>query len=514
MIKIFLKRYKILLLIIFLSSCKEHTKDVLQEDVLSGFYNEALKPFYHGVASGDPSQTGVILWTRITPETPGEYTVKYRISIDSLHKKIIQTGEVKTDSLTDYTVKVSVDNLKPDTYYWYSFQVNENQSVIGRTKTLPSESSRYIKLIGVSCNAFEGGYFTAYNYIAEQKDTIDAVVHLGDYIYESYLPKYINKEDRIPLPKKELLSLQDYRTRYAQYRLDPNLRLAHQMHPFINIWDDHEIANDAYVDGAQGHNSSEGSYTDRKHHAKKAFYEWLPIREGNTHYRSFNLGNIAKLFMLDGRLEARTKQEKPSDSTYNAYDRKFLGDQQQNWLIDGLVNNKSAWSIIGNPVLFSKFDFSPVISNINEKENDSWSGYPYERSAFLSKLSQQSIENVIFYSGDSHSSWVIEVSQSDNKNDASLGYEFGVPSISSENWDSSNPKDTVIQWENRLKVLPDNQHIKYVNLRDHGYTLLTLTKEKASCTWFFIDKDHPDAKRVEGATFYIDKSDNTLNGKD
>ena len=490
-------------------SCKS---TLFKHDTTSIYYNDLFKPFYHGVASGDPTQNEVVLWTRITPDKVKEHKVKWMVSYDSLQKNILQLGMKSTDSLKDYTVKVLVSDLKPDTYYWYRFEYDGDKSIVGRTKTLPDTTDKPINLIGVSCNAYEGGYFNAFKLIGKRKEKIDAVIHLGDYIYEDFIPKYIKKKDRIPLPKKELITLKDYRIRYAQYHLDSDLRFAHQMHPFINIWDDHEISNDSYKDGAGGHNpNKDGDYQKRKSDAKQAFYEWLPIREGKKHYRSFNFGNTAELFMLDGRLEGRTKQEKPSDSLYNSKDRAILGKTQINWLIDGMIKSNATWKIIGNPVLFSEFNFSPVLPDIDEREIDSWVGYPFERNKLISGINEHTINDVVFLSGDTHSTWAIEVQNKVNQDKNPIAIEFGVPSISSENWDTSNPVGTVIRWEKEILKLRENKHLKYVNLRNHGYALLTLTKDFAKCTWYFIDKDHrTTSEEKKGPCYTINKGDYKL----
>lgn len=483
----------------------------VQDEITSVYYNKALKPFYHGVASGDPTQNEVVLWTRITPEIVKEHQVKWIMSSDSLQEKVLQTGTIKTDSTKDYTVKVVASKLKPDTYYWYSFEYENSKSIVGRTKTLPDSENDTIRLIGVSCNAYEGGYFNAFKVIGLRKKKIDAVVHLGDYIYESFIPKYIKKEDRIPLPKKELITLEDYRTRYAQYHLDANLRLAHQMHPFINIWDDHEISNDSYTTGAEGHNpNKDGDYQKRKSNAKQAFYEWLPIREGEKHYRNFKFGNTAELFMLDGRLEGRTKQEAITNPDFLNPDRHLLGNSQLNWLVGGMSKTNATWKIIGNPVLFSKFNFSPVLPDIDKREIDSWVGYPFERNKLLSDINNNAINDVVFFSGDTHSSWAIEIQNNNNIGTNPIAVEFGVPSISSENWDTSNPADTVIKWEREILELQENKHLKYVNLRNHGYTLLTLSKDFAKCTWYFIDKDHKTQIEIKGPSYLLKKGDSKI----
>ena len=299
---------------------------------------------------------------------------------------------------------------------------------------------------------------------------------------------------KIPLPEKELITLEDYRIRYAQYHLDTDLMAAHQMHPFINIWDDHEISNDSYVDGAGGHNPNEdGSYQKRKSSAKQAFYEWLPIREGKKHYRSFNFGNTAELFMLDGRLEGRTQQESKANPDFINAERHLLGKKQLQWLVDGMSKSNATWKIIGNPVLFASFDFSNVAlaifgDNTNQKI-DSWEGYPYERKELIKAIQFNEIDNVVFLSGDSHCSWAFEIKNFSKLDSSSVAIEIGVPAISSGSWYESYPKTDVIKWEEELYENPNNTHLKYSNLRDRGYVELMLTQDMAQYTWYFVDKN-------------------------
>ncbi|MEO1255660.1 MAG: PhoD-like phosphatase N-terminal domain-containing protein, partial [Bacteroidota bacterium] len=214
--------YLIVFFAISLISCVQGEKapvgPLLIKDSTEVYYQTAMRPFYHGVASGDPRQQEVVIWTRFTPKRHGEYSIKWEISNTSDFAHILQTGEALTSSKQDYTVKKQIQDLKPDTYYWYRFSYQSSYSVIGRTKTLP-ENPKELRLVSVSCNAYESGYFNAFELIGSDTVGIDAIIHLGDYIYEGFSPKFITKKDRIPLPKKELISLQDYRTRYAQYRL-------------------------------------------------------------------------------------------------------------------------------------------------------------------------------------------------------------------------------------------------------------------------------------------------------
>ncbi|MBX2961178.1 MAG: alkaline phosphatase D family protein [Cyclobacteriaceae bacterium] len=267
-----------------------------------------LKPFYHGVASGDPLHDRVIIWTRVTPEDSlPTIDVDWEVSTDQNFTSIKTKGKVTTSPARDYTVKVDVTGLSSDQTYYYRFKALGTTSMAGRTKTSPIDMKDSLKFAVVSCSNWEFGYFNAYARIAEKE--LDAVLHLGDYIYEYGTGKYGDTTiGRINMPLHEIISLQDYRTRHSQYRLDEGLRQVSLMHPFIAIWDDHEVANDTYAEGAQNHQPEEGDFNERKQAAKQAYYEWIPIREGEKHYRTFSYGKLADIIMLDERLAGRTKQ--------------------------------------------------------------------------------------------------------------------------------------------------------------------------------------------------------------
>jgi len=284
------KSLALFLSIVAFSCTKKEVYPPLEEPV-AHLFNTELKPFYHGVASGDPLPDAIVIWTRVTPEEELPIIeVKWEISTDKAFGNIIQSGLFTTDPERDYTVKIDVSGLDSGYQYYYRFQALGSTSITGKTKTA-SQDAAELNLAVVSCSNYEWGYFNAYGDIARQSD-LDAVVHLGDYIYEYGPGKYGDTTiGRFNLPAKEIITLPDYRTRYSLYRLDEDLRNAHSSHPFINIWDDHEIANDSYQDGAQNHQEDEGSYEDRKAAAVKAYYEWLPIRENGELYRSFQYGD-------------------------------------------------------------------------------------------------------------------------------------------------------------------------------------------------------------------------------
>jgi len=509
-------------------------------------YDAALKPFYHGVASGDPLEDKVIIWTRVTPETDQTIAVDWKVATDTSFTNIVKTGNTTTDINKDYTVKIDVTGLQANTTYYYYFSAFSKNSIMGRTKTLPSENSGNnvklispnVKLAVISCANYEGGLFNAYNSLSQRND-LDAILHLGDYIYEYAPGKYKNAALSNPqnlLPANEILSEADYRTRYGLYRLDENLRKAHQQHPFITIWDDHESANDSYMDGAENHDSNtEGDWQTRKAISKKVYFEWMPIREEATFktYRSLKLGNLAEIFMLDTRLEGRVKPPVNFDDA-DVPARNIISNTQFDWLTKGLKSSTAKWKVIGNQVLFSTFnvgfgagagDGKPDITNIDSirvAENsfiDNWESYPTQRNSIIDTLKKNNIKNTIIVSGDSHCSWAFDVTKNpvnypslynlpfpnaynsstgegyDNANkQGSYAVEFGTPSISSQNFDEIFPINTVYQFEysmNNPIPIPGvgnvnyNPHLEYVDLKNHGYFILDLKSDSAQADYFF-----------------------------
>src|SRR5687768_9775595 len=250
--------------IILLAGCqlaKDPGTSIKLSETVSSLYDEERKPFYHGVASGDPLTDRVIIWTRVTPEDSlSSVEVSWEIATNDQFDPVLKKGTVKTSPARDYTVKVDVDGLNPNTYYYYRFNAFKKMSPTGRTKTLPQGSVDSLKFAVVSCSNWQHGYFNAYDRIAEKQ--VDAVLHLGDYIYEYGIDNAKNV-DRRHIPEHEILTLADYRTRYSQYHLDAGLRKMRQQHPIITIWDDHEVANNTFAEGAQNHQPQEGDFAAR-----------------------------------------------------------------------------------------------------------------------------------------------------------------------------------------------------------------------------------------------------------
>lgn len=338
--------------------------------------SEAQADFLHGVASGDPLQDKVILWTRLTPvDLSARLKVTWEIATDDQFKLNLKTGVVQTTKTDDFTVKVDATGLQADTIYYYRFHFGNKTSPVGQTKTLPVSTNK-VSFAVCSCSNYPAGYFYVYREIAKQN--VDVVIHLGDYIYEygsdGYATEDAEKMGRT-LPSdnnKEIIKLDDYRKRYALYRQDKDLQAAHQRHPFIVIWDDHELANDTWREGAENHQDNEGSFSDRKLAALQAYFEWMPIRPvSNTDhlniYRQFNFGSLVQLTMLDTRIIARDKQLEYKDyMTASGLDaqkfqadltdskRTLMGHTQRDWLVDKLNQSTATWNVIGQQVLMSK----------------------------------------------------------------------------------------------------------------------------------------------------------------
>ncbi len=472
-------------------------------------HKEASKaPFFHGVASGDPLPNAVIIWTRVTPETQlPSVKVNWEISTDESFQQLAREGQVITGPEKDYTVKVDAKNLEPGTQYFYRFMALDGQSDVGQTKTTP-EDLQEINFAVVSCSNYEFGYFNGFGAISEEND-LDAVLHLGDYIYEYAPGDYGDSTtNRIHIPAKEIIELQDYRDRYAQYRLDPDLQAAHSKHPFILVWDDHEITNNSYKDGAQNHQEDEGPYNVRKDIAVQVYYEWMPVRESGQLYRSFSFGDQVDLFMLDERLAGRTKQaDSITDPTLYDETRTMLGQKQLNWFQDKLKSSTANWKVIGNQVIFSKLNWGRSEMDLNL---DSWDGYPVEQEKIANLIQENGISDVVFVTGDTHSSWAFEVTHDpDNYNpqtsEGAYALEFGTTSINSGNFNERFTDEEVLAHEAKIVNTPVNPHLKYSNMRDHGYLLIKLSDDQVEATWKYMktlkerDRTFKEEVRIEAS---------------
>jgi alkaline phosphatase D len=392
--------------------------------------------FRHGVASGDPLPHRVILWTRVTPTdrlTPGvtsgpSVKVRWEVAVDRRFERVVKAGAVTTSPRRDYTVKVDAGGLRPDTVYWYRFWFGSGRSRVGRTKTAPDllSTPHNVRLGVVSCSNLQAGWFSAYRHLAA-RDDLDAVVHLGDYLYEYGPGEYgygqSNTDIRPHVPAHEMVSLVDYRRRHGQYKRDPDLRQLHARLPFITTWDDHETTNDAYRGGAENHQPDEGDYRERRARAYRAYDEWMPTRmsgttrlgDGTRLYRSLRFGRLVELSMLDLRTYRSRQVEQTDLSSVNDPDRSITGDTQMAWLRRQLLEKAVQWKVVGNPVMIAPVVFPPLPTDVTDAINDvtgllprdgvpynvdQWDGYTADRRELFRHLSDHGVQNTVFLTGD------------------------------------------------------------------------------------------------------------------
>lgn len=525
-------------------------------------YNDFAVDFNHGVASGDPLTDRVILWTRVTPEgTPKSVNVSLEVSLDKTFENLEFNEPLAALAKNDYTIKVDLEGLKANTRYYYRFKANDNPSPMGETKTLPEMDVKQVKFAVMSCANYPAGYFHAYAEAAKMQD-LDAVLHLGDYIYEYGMGGYATDkaaELGRMLPEDnqgELLSLTDYRKRYALYRTDTGLQALHAKTPFIAVWDDHEVCNDAYLDGAENHNDDEGMFTDRKMAALKAYYEWMPIRpyvtgQAESLYRKFDFGGLVSLYMLDTRHEARVKPldyQNYFDPTSGQLDaasfqadltsptQQLIGTEQLTWLTDSIKTSEAKWQVLGQQVLMTKMMLpaellvamanpsAAIASQMTELAQlkaraqasdptlteqdkmrigftapynlDAWDGYPVEREMLL-QTAKAANKNLVTIAGDTHNAWSGKLCTAQGD---VCGYEFATPSVSSPGLEYylQLPESQASEFAKVLELLVDD--LEFANIHQRGFMTLTFTPDNVDSQWHFISNVQSQVFGIENKT--------------
>ena len=508
--------------------------------------------FEHGVASGDPLQDRVILWTRLTPsDSSARLQVTWEIALDQQFKQIIKTDKVTTAAAQDFTVKVDAIGLKPNQSYFYRFVFGDKISPVGQTKTLPTSTSK-VSFAVCSCSNYPAGYFYVYREMAKQN--VDVVIHLGDYIYEYGADGYAT-EDAAKLGRtlpanndKEIIKLDDYRKRYALYRKDKDLQALHHRHPFIVIWDDHELANDAWREGAENHTEetanakNEGKFSERKLAALQAYFEWMPIRpvSDNDHlniYRQFNFGTLVQLTMLDTRVLARDRQLDYADymtaqgmnfqrfqEDLNHPMRTLLGSTQLQWLQAQLEQSTATWNVLGQQVLMSKMlipaelllplsqmdivalnqkipelvtlkmralQGDPSLTEIEKARLTLVA--PYNLDAWDGYAAEREAlyatlrkvdKKVVVLAGDTHNAWASDLY---NQSGAHVGLELATSSVSSPGLEKylNIPLAQLQQFELAFRTLIDE--LNYCNLNQRGYLTVHFTAQQMQANWVFVN---------------------------
>jgi alkaline phosphatase D len=458
---------------------------------------QARTVFRHGVASGDPLAAAVILWTRVTAPATATPEVAWEVASDESFKSPVVRGRTMTGALRDFTIKIDASGLKPATTYYYRFEALGERSPIGRTKTLPASGAERVRLALASCANYPYGYFNAYARIAARAD-LDAVLHLGDYFYEYENGRYGDGKSygRVSDPDREIIALSDYRTRHAQYKSDPDLQEAHRLHPWIVVWDDHEVANDTWRDGAENHqpDRGEGGWYARRDAAVQAYFEWMPIREDRATrqpriYRTFNFGGLADLVMLDTRVIDRDQQPLRRDAVHVLDDerRSPLGSMQEQWLFRELAESKRAgvrWQLLGQQIMFAPLSL-PGASSLSV---DTWEAYRPSRQRVMNAISTLRLPNVVVLTGDVHSSWGYDIaadpwdSYDPGTGRGTLAVEIVTPAITSPTG-FGTPADAAPRIDKLKKERP---HLRYIEGLLRGYVVLDVTRERVQADWYYV----------------------------
>ena len=497
--------------------------------------------FLNGVASGDPQQDLVILWTRLTPEREGTVQVDWEIASDEEFSDVLGRGSGTTTAEVDYTVKVDASGPAPASRYYYRFTSGDNVSPVGRATTAPSGSVAAASFAVVSCSNFPAGYFHAYREIANRD--YDAVLHLGDYIYEYPADGYASDDaealGRVSEPANELLVLADYRRRYAQYRSDTDLQACHAAHAFIVVWDDHEVANNTWKEGAENHDpETEGDFFERRAQAIQAWYEWLPVRppesEREITYRRFAYGDLLDLIMLDTRVIGRDRQLEYADFANGGLidvdavraaaadpGRSILGETQLDWLKQALTDSTARWQVLGQQVLMARLVMpeplvrpllglgdgglaeatAALLAALAAKAKppeertpaeqalldsaiplnlDAWDGYEFEREDLLVQASQLNAGLVVL-AGDSHNSWASQLTLADG---TPVGVEFAGTSVTSPGAEDQLGVDNAQLFAPLAAELVDD--LKYANLSDRGFLEVRFGSDTVNAQWLYV----------------------------
>jgi alkaline phosphatase D len=484
--------------------------------------------FSHGVASGEPGPTSVLLWTRFV-SAAAESKLDVEIWAGSDMTRKVSGGQAIASPSRDHTAKVVVKGLKPGTVYNYRFVAPDgSKSQVGRTRTLPVGNVSKYRIAVFSCSNLPFGWFNAYAHACQDRvgEDFDLVLHLGDYLYEYQRGNYPSVKDaiagRLTEPAGEIVALADYRLRYASYRSDPDLQKLHQRYPMLAMWDDHEFTNDAYATGAQNHQANEGEWDARKAAALKAYNEWMPVRDRDleTPWSSYRIGDLAEIQLTESRVAARSKQPsfgQPTgdeaeimrqlqafrDGPWQDKDRTMLGAAQEQWLADRFKANKTRWNIWAQQTIVGSLvqpqglenwlapDAAPFVKervlrgSLAAKAGipsnlDAWDGYPAARARMLS-AAQNANADLVVLTGDTHNGWAFDLADEGK----AAGVEFAGQSVTSPGLESSftgASSDTLDK-----ALVAANPGLKWASSGSRGYMVVELTPNRAASEWRFTE---------------------------
>jgi alkaline phosphatase D len=498
----------------------------------------AARGFTHDVASGEPRQHSVMLWTRYVPATGDSARLQWQVSTSPSFARIAASGEAIAESAHDFTVKPVADRLAPGRWYYYRFRDRAGRlSPVGRTRTLPDGPLSQFKLAFFSCSNIGFGWFNAYAHAAARHD-LDLTVHLGDYLYEYDRGDYPSLDEAVRpgevVPLGELIHLADYRIRYAAYRSDPDLQRLHRMFPMIAMWDDHESANDSWVGGAQNHQpETEGPWSARKAAAVQAYREWLPVSDNG--WQDYDVGDLATIYRIETRLTARSKQldmlgaargqahvdaalVRFRDGPWQDPARTLMGAEQERWLGNAFqrsVRRGAKWQVLAQQVVMGSIAFPPEAANWIQPNAsdfirarsavqlagskvglpfnmDDWDGYPAARRRLL-KSALDANANLVVLSGDSHNAWAFDL----DVGGTPAGVEFGGQSVTSPGFEHS--VSTIAPTELTRELIARNRQMKWANTSQRGYVTVELTPARATGEWLFMDTVRNRSTAIAGS---------------
>lgn len=483
----------------------------------------SLTGFTHSVASGEPGPDTMLLWTRYVPAGGGAVKLRAEISETADFARVVAGGETVTGPWRDHTAKVTLSGLRPGKRYFYRFVAPDGSfSPVGRTRTLPEGPVSRFGIAVFSCSNLPFGYFNAYGHAAA-RDDIDLCIHTGDYLYEykkgGYAPAGGAVDGRWPQPDTEMVHVADYRLRYASYRSDPDLQALHANKPMLVQWDDHESTNDSWEGGAQNHQADEGDWDARKAAAIQVYREWMPVSE--LPWAAYDVGTLATLLRTESRLLGRSKQPDLAplflgadpvkaltafrDGAWQDPAATMLGSEQEAWLAHSMARSVKAgqrWQVACFGTIMGKTRApeaamswlkadAPVRSRMYVEAAvtagklglplgfDDWGGYPAARARFL-KSAQGMDAELLVLCGDSHNAWAYDLAQ-DGK---PAGVEFAGHSVTSPGYEDemgADPKTVA------AGLVAANPELKWCDTSRRGYMALTLTPERATNDWLFVD---------------------------
>ncbi|QJU59328.1 alkaline phosphatase D family protein [Sphingomonas sp. AP4-R1] len=472
--------------------------------------------FTHNVASGEPGQDSILLWTRYVAAA-GDHPVSLdaEIALDPQFARIVGGGAVQTGAYRDWTAKLLIDGLKPGTTYFYRFIASDGtKSPVGRTRTLPVGRVPRFGVAVFSCSNAPVGWFNAYGHAARRTD-LDLWFHVGDYIYEGGP----SRPPRQMEPAYEPISLADYRLRYASYRADPDLQQLHQTAPMIALWDDHEVADNSWEGGANNHQpATEGSWDARKSAAMQVYREWMPVSD--EPWKAYRIGDLATIYRTESRLLARTWHPEPDDlmaggdpgaalkayrdGAWAAPSGTLLGSVQESWMAHRLKADarETTWQLVGmgtnvGSVLMSEKALgwlapnapAAVVNAIRVAATahslgmpslfDNWGGYPAARSRFL-RSAQAADANLVMLTGDSHNAWAFDLAEDGRP----AGVEFGGHSVTSNGLEKIFTPDAGLVARHLAAASPE---LRWADTSRRGYMMIDVTPAAVTGEWQFME---------------------------